>query len=113
MSIVYAVCEPVSNVAGVTRPMDLTPAAEFGEVVILMQHSQSMLAPVPTVRSLNEKLRDFSDNDFILPVGDPVLISTVAMVASAKNSGRAKYLKWDKRLRKYSVIQVDLSGKAL
>lgn len=113
MNKVYAVCEPTRMVAGVEKKaMDLAPAAEYGQVEILMPHSQSMLAPVPTVRVLKEKLETFSDDDYILPVGDPALISTVAIVAAHKNNGRVKFLKWDKRLQRYLVIQIDLSGKA-
>lgn len=112
--IVYAVCQPIVIVGGEpVKNIDLSPAAEYGEIQILMPHSQSMLAPVPTVRSLKEKLRNFTDNDYILPVGDPVLIATVSMLASEQNGGRVKFLKWDKRTGKYLVIPVDTSGRAV
>lgn len=112
--IVYVVCEPTHTIGGVTRPsMDLTPAAEHGELEVLLPFSQSMLAPVPTVRTLKEKLRNFTDEDFILPVGDPVLIATVAMVAAQQNGGRVKMLKWDKPTHRYFVIPVDTSGRAI
>lgn len=93
--------------------MDLTPASEYGQLVILNPHSQSLFAPVPTVRRLLDKLETFTDNDYILPVGDPVLMSTVAMVAAKKNHGRVKFLKWDRIARRYIVIQVDSSGQDL
>lgn len=102
--IVYAVCEPAN--------FDLTPALAYGQLEILVTHSQSLLAPVPTVRKLKDKLRNFSDNDYILPIGDPVLMSTVSMIASEMNHGRVKFLKWDRIQKKYLVIQVDTSGAA-
>lgn len=112
--IVYVVCEPKHKIGDVERPsMDLTPAAEYGELSILMPTSQSMLATVPTVRALKEKLRNFTDDDYILPVGDPVLIATVAMVASEINGGRIKFLKWDKGMKQYLTIAVDTSGRAI
>lgn len=111
---VYIVCEPTQTVAGASRRiMDFTPALEHGDLVVLMPQSQSMLAPVPTVRALKEKLRNFTDNDFILPVGDPVLIATVAMVAAEQNGGRVKFLKWDKHEHRYFTIPVDTSGRAI
>lgn len=114
MSRVFAVCQPTHKIAGVERKaMDLRPAAEFGDVVVLLEHNQSLLSPVPTVRALKEKLRDFSDDDYILPVGDPALIATVSMVAAEMNHGRVKLLKWDKGLHKYFVIQIDTSGRAI
>ena len=108
MSKVYVVCEPVSKDG--TGKMDFSPAMEYGELEVLLAHSQSLLAPVPTIRRLREKLETFSDEDYLLPVGDPVLMSTVAMVASYFNHGRVKFLKWDRIQRKYLAIQVDTSG---
>jgi hypothetical protein len=101
-------------VEGVAWPIfDLAPAAQYGETEVLMPFAQSMLATVPTVRALKEKLRNFTDDDYLLPVGDPVLISTVAMIAAEQNGGRVKFLKWDKPTHSYVVIPVDTSGKAL
>lgn len=111
---VYIVCEPTYAIAGVQRSkVDLTPAAEYGNLEILLPTSQSLLSTVPTVRTLKEKLRNFTDEDFILPVGDPVLISTVAIVAAEQNGGRVKFLKWDKQVRRYFSIQIDTSGRAV
>jgi hypothetical protein len=73
-------------------------------------HTQSLFAPVPTVRKLRERLEEFSDDDYILPVGDPVLMSTVSMVAAEMNNGRVAFLKWDRIQRRYLVIRVDISG---
>lgn len=109
MGKVYCVCEPVSHKEGGAR-IDITPASEYGEIEILLAHTQSLLAPVPTVRKLREKLADFCDDDYILPVGDPVLMSTVAMVAGEMNHGRVKFLKWDRIQRRYLTITVDTSG---
>lgn len=102
--MVYVTCEP--------QGFDLTPAVQFGQIKILLQHSQSLLAPVPTIRKLKELLADFSDDDYILPVGDPVLMCTVAMVAALSNKGRVKFLKWDRIQKAYLVIQTDTSGAA-
>jgi hypothetical protein len=109
MSKVFVVCEPISRKEGIAK-MDLSPAAEYGELEVLLAHTQSLFAPVPTVRKLREKLENYSEDDYILPVGDPVLMSTVAMVAGEMNNGRVKFLKWDRILRRYIVIQVDISG---
>lgn len=111
MPKVYVVCEPINQADGRPR-VNLTPALRYGELEVLLTHSQSLLAPVPTIRKLREKLRDFSDDDYLLPVGDPVLMCTVAAVAAHFNNGRVKYLKWDKIERTYFVIQTDISGAA-
>ena len=113
MSKVFAVCEPFKLKEGVpTKAVDLSTASEFGNVEILLNQTQSSVATVATVRTLQDKLKDFGEDDYILPLGDPVLIATVAMVASDINGGRVKYLKWDKKTQRYYSIQVDKSGKA-
>jgi len=114
MGTVYVVCEPTHMINNVhILKVNLTPAEKYGNVVTLLKNSQSMLSTVPTVRTLKEKLRDFSDADYILPVGDPVLMSTVSVIAAQQNGGRVKFLKWDKLTRGYDVIQIDTSGRAI
>lgn len=114
MSKVYVVCEPTHRIGdNLVKTMDLSPALQYGELEILLPNSQSLYSPVPTVRALREKLKDFSDEDYILPVGDPVLISTVAMVAGEINNGQVTFLKWDKPTRKYLAITVDSYGRSL
>ncbi len=114
MSTVYIVCEPTYKLSDHSiKQMDLTPAREYGDIEVLLPNSQSLLSPVPTVRILREKLKHFSDEDYILPVGDPVLMSTVAMVAGDINNGKVTFLKWDKHVRKYIPITVDVYGRAL
>jgi len=110
---VFIVCQPqVRQANGTTRNFDFSPAMKFGRLEVLVPHTQSLLAPVVTVRNLRDKLADFSDDDYILPVGDPSLIATVAMVASKMNHGRVKFLKWEKSMTDYLVINVDITGAA-
>ena len=114
MPKVYVVCKPTTLLGDNKVPkMNLKPAAQFGELVYLLEDSQSLYSTVPTVRLLKELLYDFTDEDYLLPVGDPVLMRTVAMIASEYNHGRVKFLKWDKFERKYYSIQVDTSGRAV
>lgn len=114
MSKVFCVTEPVTYRDGVPEPLfDITPAMQYGEIEILSKHSTNMMASVPMIRHFREKLKDFSDEDYILPVGDPVTIAAVAAVASDINNGYFKILKWDKRQKKYLVIEIDSYGGEL
>ena len=114
MPKVYCVTEPITYRDGTPQPLfDISPALKFGELEILAKHNHSMLASVPMVRYFRERLRDFSDEDFILPVGDPVTIATVAAIAADINKGYFKILKWDKRQASYIPIEIDAWGKEL
>jgi hypothetical protein len=114
MSKVYLVTEPITYKNGKAEVMfDITPALEYGELVTLTKHNHSMIISVPMVRQLRKDLATFCDDDYILPVGDPVTIGTVAAVAADINGGFFKMLKWDKRSRKYIPIEINAWGKEL
>jgi hypothetical protein len=108
------VTEPITYRDGNPVPLfDITPAAEYGEIEVLTRHNQSMMFSVPMIRSLRDKLKDFNDNDFILPVGDPITIGAVCAVVADINGGFYKVLKWDKRTRKYLPIEIQVWGSQL
>ena len=111
---VFCVTEPITYKNGIPEPaFDVSPALQFGEIVILTKHNHSMLASVPMIRHLREQLKDFNDEDYILPVGDPVTIAAVAAVAADINKGYFKILKWDKRSRAYMPIEIDSWGESV
>lgn len=110
-SKVYCVTEPVTYKDGAVAPMfDITPALQFGDIDIVTKHNQSMFLSSLMVTHIRNKLKDFSDDDYILPVGDPTVIGTVCAIAADINEGRYKILKWDKKQRKYLPITVDIWG---
>ena len=50
---------------------DLAPAMKFGEMKILLPpYTQIAFSTTPTIRTLRHKLRNFSDEDFLLLAGD-------------------------------------------
>lgn len=75
------------------------PAMEFGELVfILPAGEQVFLNAGPTIAKVRTALRDFSDDDFILPIGDPVGIGIACVEAARANDGRYKQLKYDRQM---------------
>ena len=62
--------------------VDITDALRFGEFEnLLPRKDQLMISSQPVVHALKKKLKDFSDDDYILCLGDPSIIATVAVVA--------------------------------
>jgi len=88
---------------------NVIPANEYGELVPLFEEGkQIMLSPAPAIRKAKEKLRNFSDDDFLLLIGDPSMIGLACAVASDNNRGKYKVLK---RSFKYFPIQIDLNER--
>ena len=101
MPVVYIVQEsPGKNVIG---------AMTFGEIQILLPSDRQLIfSPGPTIFDLRSKLQKFSDEDYIIPIGDPAAIAIACMVASENNKGRLKLLKWDRQEARYYPLQIDL-----
>lgn len=96
-----------------TPGRNLVPALQYGEVEVLLPPGQVAFSSVPTVRRLNHNLRNFSDEDYLLMMGDPVAIALAGAVAARYNGGRMNILKWDKQERRYIVVKVDLNGGSI
>lgn len=93
------------------KPMvDVTPACVYGELRVLFQ-SNVGIAVQPYVAKLRHELRDFSDDDYLLLVGDPVLIGLCTAIASEMNRGHVRMLRWDKRARDYIEIKVNFKPR--
>jgi hypothetical protein len=89
---------------------NLLPALDFGNVeYILDSRDQVTLDPVPWVRRIKTALRRYTENDFILAIGDPAAIGIACAVAAMNTSGRFKMLKWDRQEMRYYPIAVDLA----
>ena len=103
---------PKVYVVSETEQHNISSAMDYGQIeVILPPNSQIAFSVVPTVRRIQRKLEKFTDEDFLLLIGDPSAIGIACAVAASKNSGRFKCLKWDKRERRYIPLEVDLFKK--
>ena len=88
--------------------VNILPAGRFGEIVVLLQPGNIMFSPGPVIHELNKKLNKFSDEDYLLCIGDPSAIGIATAVASRWNNGRIKLLKWDRMEKDYYPIEFDI-----
>lgn len=91
--------------------MDFRPVAVYGDPVICLPPGPMGLSPYPTKERLREVLRDFSDDDYLVPVGDPSAMFLAAMIVGDINRGRCKVLKWDRDTRSYIAVELDIHRK--
>ena len=104
---------PKVFVVSETGKHNIAPALDYGEIQIVLPPSQSQVifSSGPTVARIKRMMEDFSDDDYLLFIGDPTAIAILATVAASKNHGRYKCLKWDKQERRYIPIQIDLFNR--
>ena len=88
--------------------MNFAKCSEFGDPVVCLPRGQMALSPHPTKEKLREVFRDFTDNDFIVAVGDPTLIFLAGMVICDLNRGRCNMLKYDREVRSYLKVEFNI-----
>lgn len=94
---------------GVPKPVhSLTEAAVYGDIEVLYNHNKVGIALQPIATQIRHALRNFDDGDYLLPVGDPVLIGVCTYYAAKANNGRVKLLRWDRQTRSYIKIEAQL-----
>ena len=92
---------------------DLTQAASYGEIEIMLKQARDQtFAPQPVFRQLKNCLKDFTDNDYLLLIGDPIAMALAVNAAGQANNGRVKLLKWSKKHEQYYPVEVDLHDRA-
>lgn len=111
MSKVYVTQEPIRR-NPTTREFepkfDLSPLTRLGELVILSS-GRSPINAQPLVMRMMRDLREFCDDDYILPVGDPVAIGIACAVAAQMNQGKLKLLRWE-REDGHRIVAVNVFG---
>ena len=86
-------------------------AEKFGDLkVMLPDNKQMILASGPITFKLKQELKNFSDKDYLLLIGDPAIIGLCCAIASDFNNGKFKVLKWDRNDKRYYDLEIDLRG---
>ena len=103
MSRVYITQEnPRMNVISATKWGDLEPLTNpFDQI-----HTN----PSRFVAQIRRKLRGFTDDDWLLAMGDPAIIGVSFAIAADLNQGRVNFLKWDRMEKTYYPVRISLRG---
>ena len=110
----YIIQEPVrrDHSTGQMVPiMDFRKVLDYGDPVVCLPGGRVMLSPAPTIEMLKSKLKNFTDDDYLVAVGDPSAIAIAGAIAAEYNMGRFKMLKWDKESRQYVCVDINLFNR--
>jgi len=82
--------------------INIAPAVEHGEVIIMMPPRASFHATSDLVKQLTEHLKDYDyeAGDSLVALGDPAVIA-VACAILGKLKSKFTILKWDKNVGRY------------
>lgn len=90
------------------KAINLRPARAFGELVHLLPAGQLPDNPAAVVSALQKGLSGFTAHDCLLLTGDPRAIAWAAAIAAKRTGGKLNLLHWQRDLRSYDLIEVDL-----
>lgn len=85
---------------------DYRAATEYGELVDLLSPTAAPFNSKPIIQELQEKLKGFTPDDYLLLVGNPVNIGMATAIAADYAGGELKVLQWSGKDRKYIPITI-------
>ena len=99
---VYVIQQPAPNI-------NILSASDFGYLVIcLPNRDQAIYSTAPYVQKMTKNLRNIRKEDYLLAVGDPVIIMLSGIIANDNTNGQFNVLKWDKREYRYFPVDFDM-----
>ncbi len=90
------------------KTIDISPALDFGEIIIVVETTTNIRNPQLVVSQARLSMKDFTTNDYICLIGDPVLCGILCAVAAQRTGGEFTALKWDRQETRYIPIKVVL-----
>lgn len=88
----------------VPRFESIEKAEKWGDIVYLLSSGQHPFKADLALGDLHEKLKYYSDGDYLLLIGNPVLIGMATGVAAHYNGGKVSFLQWSGKFKEYSEI---------
>lgn len=111
MSRVFIAQEPLKMVRGQAVPrFGMSSLARYGDVYCVFDWGElrDFQDPAPLMPKAIQTLADFTDDDWIVPIGNPALIAMVIMAASRANHGRVRVLDWMRNPEQYREVTLQL-----
>ena len=102
-----------ANTGQVLPKYDLTAAEVFGELRVILTDRAGVDRPAQAIAKMNLILSNFSDADYLLLIGHPVLIGWATALAAAHNNGRVQHLVWSGATNSYKTVACHLPVQAL
>lgn len=89
--------------------VNIAPAERFGEVVVLLPPGSQFFAAAETTRLIKTRLHelDYQQGDFLLPMGNPVIMAVASAIAARRSNGCLNVLVWDRHTSSYVSYELD------
>ncbi len=100
---VYVTQEPRDTI-------NISSAKKYGEIKVLTTRSNLInYDQKAVVLQIEEGLLDYSEDDYILCLGDPIIIGIASAIAAINNDNCLNLLKWDRQEQQYMPFTINLN----
>lgn len=89
--------------------VNIAPAEQFGEVVQLLPPGSQFFAAAEVTRLLKQRLHelDYQQGDYLLPLGNPVIMAVASAIAARRSNGCLNVLVWDRQTSTYVPYELE------
>jgi hypothetical protein len=89
--------------------VNISPAEKFGAIEVLLPAGTQFYAAKETTRLIKQRLHDFDyqQGDYLLPLGNPVIMAVTAAIAARRSNGCLNVLVWDRHSSQYVPYELD------
>ena len=90
---------------------DLSAAEQFGTLTYLLAPNAAPFSAASVTKELHAKLSEITSDDFLLLIGNPILIGLTVAVASIYCPVGLRLLQWHGKEQRYIAVKVpDING---
>ena len=109
---VYAVQQTLNeNDEGQLVPKhNVSAARRFGDIKEILAPNAKPFMPELVIDNIYKALATFNNDDYILAIGNPILIGWSMTIAALMNDGKGRALQWNGKRREYVEIRYNLGN---
>jgi|TARA_R110000803_G_scaffold200214_1_gene264458 hypothetical protein len=95
--------------------INILSASDFGHLVICLSNtgsdSQVVYSTGPALRKLQKCVKEFRKQDYLLAIGDPMLLVLAGIAINDVTNGQFNQIKWNNKTFRYFPLEVDVYNK--
>lgn len=87
---------------------DLSAAEGFGQFKYLLSPNATPWRMHEVIPELHAGLSDYTEDDYLLLIGNPILIGCASAIAADYSGGAVRFLQWSGRDRAYIPVYAEI-----
>lgn len=92
----------------IPRFPSINKAESWGVLKFILSPSAHPFNPEIVLGDMHEALSGFSDDDYLLLIGNPILIGMATTLAAYYNNGKVNFLQWSGKHQRYTMISAQI-----